>query len=131
MFNSQYTYDLKKIGDGRNYVIICENTLKNKLKLKIIIDTLRGMSFLGRGIWKNNHEQIAIWVYPNKFIYLKDNKDKIANISGFIMSKTKSGGLLNKLASGVNERVTDAVGQQEESLDSIAQRVVASELDNA
>lgn len=62
---------------------------------------------------------------------LKDNKDKIANISGFIMSKTKSGGLLNKLASGVNERVTDRGGQQEESLDSIAQRVVASELDNA
>ena len=62
---------------------------------------------------------------------LKDNKDKIANISGFIMSKTKSGGLLNRLASGVNDKVTDSVGQQEESLDSIAQRVVASELDNA
>lgn len=83
MFNSQYTYDLKKIGDGRNYVIICENTLKNKLKLKIIIDTLRGMSFLGRGIWKNNHEQIAIWVYPNKFIYLKDNLDA-TNVPYFV-----------------------------------------------
>lgn len=75
MFNSKHTYNLKKIGDGSNYVIICENTLKNKLKLKIIIDTLRGMSFLGRGIWKNNHEQIAIWVYPHTFIYLKDNLD--------------------------------------------------------
>ncbi len=62
---------------------------------------------------------------------LKDNKDKISNISGFIMSKTKSGGLLNRLASGVNEKVTDPIGQQEESVDSIAQRVVASELDNA
>lgn len=62
---------------------------------------------------------------------LKDNKDKISNISGFIMSKTKSGGLLNRLASSVNDRVTDPTDTQQESVESIAQRVVSSELDNA
>lgn len=62
---------------------------------------------------------------------LKDNKDKLANISGFIMSKTKSGGVLNKLASRLNEKVTDPVAEQQESVESIAQRVVSSELDNA
>ncbi len=72
MFNSKHIYDLRKINDGKHYVIICENNLKNRLKLKTFIDALRGMSFLGRGIWKNNNEQIGIWVYPHKFIYLKD-----------------------------------------------------------
>jgi hypothetical protein len=62
---------------------------------------------------------------------LKDNKDKIANISGFIKSKTKSGGLIHRLATNVNDRVTDGEQRQEESVESIAQRVVSSELDNA
>lgn len=62
---------------------------------------------------------------------ISDNKDKIANISGFIKSKTKAGGLLNRLATNVNDSVTDRVYEQGESVEALAQRVVSSELDNA
>ncbi len=62
---------------------------------------------------------------------LKENKDKIANISGFIASRTKSGGFFNKIASSINESVSDRKGADEESVESIAQRVVAGELDSA
>lgn len=83
MFNSKHIYDLQKINDGKSYIIIFENTLKNKLKAKIIIDALRGMSFLGRGVWKNSKEEIGLWVYPKKFIYLKDNIDA-RNVPDFV-----------------------------------------------
>lgn len=62
---------------------------------------------------------------------LEENKDKIANISGFVMSKTKEGGIFHKLAKSVNDRVVGDSREAEEAVESIAQRVVSSELENA
>lgn len=62
---------------------------------------------------------------------LEENKDKIANISGFVMSKTKEGGIFHKLAKSVNDRMVGDSSEAEEAVESIAQRVVSSELENA
>ena len=63
---------------------------------------------------------------------LEENKDKVANITGFIMSKTKEGGLINKLASSINSKVVNnELGDREESVESVAAREVSNQLDTA
>lgn len=63
---------------------------------------------------------------------LEENKDKISNITGFIMSKTKEGGLINRLATSLNDKVqNNEFGSGEESAESMASREVASQLDTA
>ena len=80
MFNSKYIYDLSKLNNKKNYYITFDNTIKNRIKAKIIIDNLRGMGFLGRGIWRTTEKEIGIWIYSKKFLYAKDSA-KTANMN--------------------------------------------------